>query len=341
MTPPKIVGIGYLEYYYVPTDEEWLRIKLIFIVTMNIYITFISHALYMHLLISNNVTISLTQCVGSDHPIRLLLRPFTFLSDDPSYDAVVFLLSSEGELVTVFGLSPKGCNDLIKHAVESFEYKSFNQDIRDRGCESISKSVYLYGLDGLYVFERIKNLIKSYVEFYYKDDAEVRDDDELQKFIIAYENSLKLLGVKNYKIKLDTTMDLIEFCAQFLFSVMAIHQNIGFNSQYTDIAALYQSATYIRRSELVITPNNITRILPPKSIYYTKWVASASTNLPAPKAINDFSQMSFDAESRKFWVHDYIDTLKNISSEIQSRNLKRDRPFVDFDPSQWNCSASH
>jgi linoleate 9S-lipoxygenase len=88
---------------------------------------------------------------------------------------------------------------------------------------------YPYANDGLEIWGAIKSWVEEYVNFYYKLDAAVADDSELQ----AFWKELVEVGHGDMKdatwwFKMKTRAELIETCTTLIWMASALHAAVNF-----------------------------------------------------------------------------------------------------------------
>jgi len=88
---------------------------------------------------------------------------------------------------------------------------------------------YPYATDGLEIWGAIKSWVEEYVNFYYKLDAAVADDSELQ----AFWKELVEVGHGDLKdatwwFEMKTRAELIETCATLIWMASALHAAVNF-----------------------------------------------------------------------------------------------------------------
>jgi len=88
---------------------------------------------------------------------------------------------------------------------------------------------YPYATDGLEIWGAIKSWVEEYVNFYYKLDADVADDSELQ----AFWKELVEVGHGDFKdatwwFKMKTRAELIETCTTLIWMASALHAAVNF-----------------------------------------------------------------------------------------------------------------
>ncbi|MCI22154.1 lipoxygenase, partial [Trifolium medium] len=113
-------------------------------------------------------------------------------------------------------------NDLIKRGV-AVEDPSSPYGLR------LLINDYPYASDGLEIWAAIKSWVEEYVIFYYKSDADIARDSELQEFW----KELVEVGHGDMKnatwwFKMQTRKDLIETCTILIWIASVLHASVNF-----------------------------------------------------------------------------------------------------------------
>ncbi|XP_065813787.1 polyunsaturated fatty acid lipoxygenase ALOX15B-like [Labrus bergylta] len=169
---------------FFPTDSEydWLMAK-IFVRSAD----FNFHELNIHLLrthlLAEVFAVSLLRNVPMVHPLYKLLIPHTRYSLQINLMARNRLISKDGTFTKYTACGGEGMFTILKRSMASMTYSSLciPDDIAERGMEAVPN--YYYRDDGLKLWDIIHKFVKGILNCYYKSDADVEKDSELQKWI--------------------------------------------------------------------------------------------------------------------------------------------------------------
>ncbi|KAM4603992.1 polyunsaturated fatty acid lipoxygenase ALOX15B-like isoform 3-T3 [Polymixia lowei] len=169
---------------FFPTDSEydWLIAK-IFVRSAD----FNEHQLNVHLLrthlLAEVFAVSLLRNLPMVHPLYKLLVPHTRYNLQINYLARLLLISPKGVFTQFAASGGEGMFTILKTALSSLTYSSLciPEDIAERGMDSVPN--FYYRDDGLKLWDIIQRFVQGVLGHYYKTDAEVQQDSELQKWI--------------------------------------------------------------------------------------------------------------------------------------------------------------
>uniref|UniRef100_A0A671X1F7 Lipoxygenase domain-containing protein n=1 Tax=Sparus aurata TaxID=8175 RepID=A0A671X1F7_SPAAU len=169
---------------FFPTDSEydWLMAK-IFVRSAD----FNMHELNAHLLrthlVAEAFTVSLMRNVPMVHPLYKLLIPHTRYTLQINIMARLLLISKTGVFTKVAASGGEGMITILKRSMSSMTYSSLciPEDIAERGLEDVPN--FYYRDDGLRLWDIINRFVQGVLGYYYKNDAEVKQDSELQMWI--------------------------------------------------------------------------------------------------------------------------------------------------------------
>ncbi|XVE63008.1 hypothetical protein DITRI_Ditri06bG0165200 [Diplodiscus trichospermus] len=253
---------GCVSKVYTPTKDGvegsiWELAKAYVAVNDSGYHQLISHWLNTHAVIEPFVIATHRQ-LSVVHPIHKLLQPHFLDTMYINASARQTLINAGGVLeMTVYP---------AKYAMEmsAVVYKSWNfleqalpADLKKRGIAiddrnsphglSLLIKDYPYAVDGLEIWFAIEEWVKNYCSFYYRTDAMVQQDKELQ----AWWKELREKGHGDLKDepwwpKMQTLQDLIHSCTIIIWVASALHAAVNF-AQYPYAGYLPNRPTISRR----------------------------------------------------------------------------------------------
>ncbi|KAJ3611003.1 hypothetical protein NHX12_021019 [Muraenolepis orangiensis] len=116
----------------------------------------------------------------------------------------------------------------LKRATDSLTYTSLCicDDIEERGLEKVAN--FYYRDDGVKMWNIINKFVRGVLGYYYKNDSDVKQDPELQKWVEdIFEHGF--LSNENSKIpkELKTVEELVKYVTMVIFTVSAQHSAVN------------------------------------------------------------------------------------------------------------------
>ncbi|XP_036955707.1 polyunsaturated fatty acid lipoxygenase ALOX15B-like isoform X2 [Acanthopagrus latus] len=218
---------------FFPTDSEydWLMAK-IFVRSADFNI----HELNVHLLrthlLAEVFTVSLLRNVPMVHPLYKLLIHHTRYTLQINILARLLLISKTGVFTKYAASGGEGMITILRRSMSSMTYSSLciPDDIAERGLEDVPN--FHYRDDGLRLWDIISRFVQGVLGHYYKNDAEVKQDSELQKWIsdifVHGFLSKKSTGIPQ---SFTSVAELVKFVTMVIFTSSAQHAAVS-SGQY-------------------------------------------------------------------------------------------------------------
>ncbi|KAF0711640.1 Aste57867_5163 [Aphanomyces stellatus] len=108
----RVVKIVRQKVTYCPGDDGWEYVKMAFRGSLVTKITAVEHLLGLHGIVGNYVATASREQLPPDHPLRRLLKPFTFRAVEVVLAATRSLFSTKGSLHRAYALSETGMTDV-------------------------------------------------------------------------------------------------------------------------------------------------------------------------------------------------------------------------------------
>jgi len=290
---PQGDSFGPVSKVYLPATEGveasiWLLAKAYVVVNDSCYHQLVSHWLNTHAVVEPFI-IATNRHLSVVHPIHKLLLPH--YRDTMNINALArnVLVNAEGIIESTFLWGNYAMEmSAVVYKDWVFPDQGLPNDLIKRGVAVADPSApygirlliedYPYASDGLEIWTAIKTWVGEYVNFYYKSDAAIAQDAELQ----AFWKELVEVGHGDLKnatwwFKMQTRAELIEASTILIWIASALHAAVNFGqypyggyilnrptksrrfmpekgtSEYDDLAKNYEKA-YLR----TITPKNDT-----------------------------------------------------------------------------------
>uniref|UniRef100_A0A3Q3GCI4 Arachidonate 12-lipoxygenase, 12R-type-like n=1 Tax=Labrus bergylta TaxID=56723 RepID=A0A3Q3GCI4_9LABR len=311
---------------FFPTDSEydWLMAK-IFVRSAD----FNEHQLNVHLLrthlLAEVFAVSLLRNVPMVHPLYKLLIPHTRYTLQINFMARLALISETGGMITI-----------LKRSLSSMTYSSLclPDDIAERGMISVPN--YHYRDDGLKLWDIIHKFVKGVLCHYYKTDAEVHQDSELQKWIQdIYEHGF-----------LSQSLDeLIKFVTMVIFTCSGQHSAVN-SGQYDYGGWMPNTPMTLQRAPPTTkgTTSEATMLqtLPDVNVTVqgmsTLWLLSKQSSDFV--ALGQFAEDHFCEEIPSKLIKDFQGQLEILSTVLKTRNKSLEVPYTYMDPALLENSVA-
>ncbi|XP_058745333.1 linoleate 9S-lipoxygenase-like [Vicia villosa] len=241
---PQADSFGPVSKVYLPAKEGveasiWFLAKAFVVVNDATYHQLCSHWLNTHAVVEPFI-IATNRHLSVVHPIHKLLLPH--YRDTMNINALArnVLVNAEGIIESTF------LGGAYSVEMSSFVYKDWvfteqglTHDLLKRGVAVEDPASphglrlliedYPYASDGLEIWDAIKSWVEEYVNFYYKSDAAVAQDYELQ----AFWKEVVEVGHGDLKdatwwFKMQTRAELIEACTILIWIASALHAAVNF-----------------------------------------------------------------------------------------------------------------
>jgi linoleate 9S-lipoxygenase len=235
----------------------WQLAKAYVVVNDACYHQLMSHWLNTHCAIEPFI-IATNRCLSVVHPIHKLLQPH--YRDTMNINALArsSLISAAGIIEQAF-LPGEYAVEMSSVVYKDWVFpdQALPADLIKRGLAVEDPSAphglrlvikdYPYAVDGLEVWHAIKTWVKDYVTLYYKTDAEIQRDPELQEF---WKEAVEI-GHGDHKDKpwwplMNSIDELVESCSIIIWLASAFHAAVNFG-QYPFGGLILNRPTMTRR----------------------------------------------------------------------------------------------
>ncbi|KAL3999916.1 metalloproteinase inhibitor 2 [Sarotherodon galilaeus] len=319
---------------FLPTDSEydWLLAK-IFVRSADFNFYEVSvHLLRTHLL-AEVFTVSLLHNLPMLHPLYKLLMPHTRYTLQINVLARQLLISKTGVLTRFAASGGKGVITILQKSLSSLTYSSLciPDDIAERGLKDVPN--FYYRDDGLKLWEIIFRFVKEILTSYYKTDAEVQKDSELQKWIQdIYEHGFLSQASTGIPQKFSTVDEMVKFVTMVIFTCSAQHSAV--NSGQYDFGAWMPNSPVT----LQLPPPTKKGKASEKSMLDTFPDIQTTVHgmavmwLLSKQSSDSYPEEHFTEEVPCQKIKDFQVQLKRLSAEIKARNSGLDLPYTYLDP---------
>uniref|UniRef100_A0AAV2MFN6 Lipoxygenase n=1 Tax=Knipowitschia caucasica TaxID=637954 RepID=A0AAV2MFN6_KNICA len=214
---------------FVPTDTkyDWLLAKTFVRAADFMAQGQNRHLLRTHLL-SEVFSVSLLRNFPRVHPLYKLLVPHTRYTLHINIRARERLISKDGILAQNSACGADGIITILQRALSSVTYSSLcvPDNIKERGVEKVPN--YYYRDDALKLWDIMHRFVTGVIKHYYKNDAEVKDDSELQAYIKEiFEYGFLSETESGIPQTFCTVDELVKFVTMVIFNSSAQHTAVN------------------------------------------------------------------------------------------------------------------
>uniref|UniRef100_A0A671TZE0 Hydroperoxide isomerase ALOXE3-like n=1 Tax=Sparus aurata TaxID=8175 RepID=A0A671TZE0_SPAAU len=332
---------------FFPTDSEydWLIAK-IFVRSADFNV----HELNVHLLrthlLAEVFTVSLLRNVPMVHPLYKLLIPHTRYTLQINILARLLLISKTGVFTKFSASGGEGMITILKRSMASMTYSSLciPEDIAERGLKDLPN--FNYRDDGLRLWDIINRFVQEVLGYYYKNDAEVKQDSELQKWISdIFVHGF--LSKKNTGIPQSFTSvtELVKFVTMVIFTCSAQHAAVN-SGQYDFDGWMPNAPTSLQRPPPTKkgTTNEATMLDTFPDVNATVhgmavvWLLSKQSTDFAP--LGHYPKNHFTEETPCKLIKKFQERLEEFEASVKARNGILEVPYTYLIPSEVENSVA-
>ncbi|XP_041641560.1 polyunsaturated fatty acid lipoxygenase ALOX15B-like [Cheilinus undulatus] len=332
---------------FYPSDSEydWLMAK-IFVRSAD----FNYHELDIHLLrthlLAEVFAVSLLRNLPMVHPLYKLLIPHTRYTLQINLMARNLLISETGAFTLYTASGGQGVLTILNRSMASMTYSSLciPDDIAERGVGSVPN--YYYRDDGLRLWDIIHSFVQGILSYYYKNDAEVEKDSELQKWIsdIFVEGFLSnaATGIPQ---NFTTVAELVKFVTMVIFVSSVQHAAVN-SGQYDYGGWMPNAPTTLQLPPPTTkgTTSEATMLQTLPDINATVhgmavlWLLSRKSSDFVP--LGHYPEEHFCEEIPCKLIEDFQGKLEVQSLTIKVRNKSLEVPYTYLDPTEEENSVA-
>ncbi|XP_070768794.1 polyunsaturated fatty acid lipoxygenase ALOX15B-like [Enoplosus armatus] len=324
---------------FLPTDSEydWLMAK-IFVRSAD----FSEHQLNVHLLrthlLAEVFAVSLLRNVPMVHPLYKLLIPHTRYTLQINYMARNLLISETGIFTKFAASGGEALNTILKRSLSSLTYSSLciRDDIAERGMEDVPN--FYYRDDGVMLWDIIHRLVKGVLGHYYKSDAEVCQDSEVQKWIQdIFEHGFLSQECTGIPQRFCTTEELVKFVTMVIFTCSGQHSAVN-SGQFdyggwmpnTPISLQHPPPTKKGTASKATMLQTLPDVNTTAQGMAAMWLLSKQSSDFVP--LGHYPEEHFTEEVPCKLIKDFQGELDILSVVLKTRNKRLEVPYTYMDP---------
>ena len=317
----------------------------------------VAHLGDCHLIIEPMVVAAHRQLSGQ-HPLLKLLIPHFRFTININDDAIHSLIIPGGVVATNVGPSIEDTLRMVGDAHRAWRWDENNPDrvFALRGVDKLAQ--FPFRDDTLPLWQAIKKYVSAYLRLYYRNDQDVRDDNELQGWVWELTapqycgfqglGGLTATGDEKRPWRLDSLDYLIEMVALIIYTAGPQHASVNY-AQYPLMSYMPSVAGTIyrpapARSTRIDSEAECMRWYPPLDValytfLFEFLLSSVQFDTFGHYEHNPRDPYFNDARVQPL-VADLQAELSLIETEIRKRNLSRPMPYPFQLPSQIPNSIS-
>ncbi|KAM9328510.1 hydroperoxide isomerase ALOXE3-like [Pholidichthys leucotaenia] len=296
-----------------------------------------SHLLRTHLL-AEVFTMALLRNLPMVHPLYKLLMPHTRFTLQINYLARQLLISPDGVYTNFAASGGPGVVEILRRSLASMTYRSLciPDDIADRGMKDLPN--YFYRDDGLKLWKIINRFVQKIVGHYYKTDALVTGDADLQRWIKSiFEHGFLKHAESGIPQKFSTVAEVVKFVTMVIFTCSAEHSAVN-TGQYDYGGFMPNSPSSLQlppptkkgMSNEMSLLNTLPAVNTTVNALSTVWLLSKQSIADYP--LGQYPRGYFTEEFPLQAIKDFQADLSKLSSDIETRNLQLELPYTYLDP---------
>ena len=305
-----------------PGDPDWPHAKFAWRSSVFVGLTVSDHLWGLHLRLGNEMVNATRECLRIDHPVRLLLKPYSFRTVAINHRAANVLVVERGLPHRAFGLTYEGLCGLLLDGERDARLRPFPALLAQRGTDDLPD--FPFAEDGLALYAVFRDYISAYLQLYLPTDAALGADAELVRWWEA------LGPIRCDDQPLHRLEQLTAALTAFVFSVAGLHEHMGALTEY------------------LIDPSFVSGRLRPGDVMGDQqgtvlaMLLMSGSGLAQPALMSDFSHLlPYERAEEVLEVYrTYQLALSQLSVEIGRRNGRRAHPYESMNPAILKCSVS-
>ncbi|XP_044201131.1 hydroperoxide isomerase ALOXE3-like [Thunnus albacares] len=191
---------------------------------------------------------------------------------------------------------------------------------------------------GLRLWDIIHRFVQGLLGHYYKNDAEVQKDSELQSWIQQiFEHGFLSKDSAGFPRNFNTVAELVKFVTMVIFTCSCQHSAVN-SGQYDYGGWMPNTPTSLQQppptTKGTTSKATMLQTFPDISTTVhgmaTLWLLSRQYSDFIP--LGHYPNKHFTEEIPRKWIHDFQEDLKRLSDDIKARNKSLDIPYTYLDP---------
>ncbi|KAL4159134.1 hypothetical protein PRNP1_004905 [Phytophthora ramorum] len=229
------------------------------------------------------ICVELYRALAEKHPVRALLLRHFALDFGLEQQAGVVLFNTSTPLDKTFGIGAAGCVRLLEDARTRISLlDDVYSDVKGRGIHHLPHKYALYGK--LHA-DAISRFVSSFLDVYYRDDAAVLTDVELQQWAAA---CAKVPHLHDFPANFDGKKRLHQLLTRLIFQSAVKHHAMNGEVTWTTVAMPFSAAALwkplpSRKERDGHAKIDVFSYLQPRELFPVMVFLSALFNRPRPE----------------------------------------------------------
>jgi arachidonate 15-lipoxygenase len=313
----------------------WLAAKIFAQIADGNHHILYTHATRIHYVMEAIIMASRRQLYKS-HPLYVLLNPHLQYTLNVNHQHT-FLKDRKGRpgrFGELFAGDYDATIQCMANGMTSFNFRAsaFPNDIANREVDN-PDLFYPYRDDGILLWNAIQSFVKEYVDLYYKSEADVTGDYEIQAW--ANDISAQDRGrIPGFPAKFESKQELTETLGHIIFLCTAFHSCIHFNQyKYPGFVPNMPYSAYApppMGKNTGIDAAELLKFQPAFRAAYSQTWTYFLTNFRVNR-IGQYPLQQFDPEARDA-ITRFRNQLEEIEEQIDRRNNNRSVTYDRMNP---------
>ena len=308
-----------------PGDPSWEHAKWAWRTSLFTAVTLVDHLGATHYSFSNLLVRISRETLPPDHPVRRLLKAFTYGAVAINRDAARTLSNHRGIAHRLFAFTYESLVRLLLHGVEMQRFRTFPDSIAAMRVEALGDR-FLYAADGLALYAVFNRYVDEYLQVYFTSNQLVEDGA-----LRAFWRRLNDLAPAFALGALTHAGQVKDLFTQFMFTVTGNHAHVGGVVDY-----LFDPAFMGARIRPALAESDVQSTLQALNL-------TVLTGLRQPMLIGSYQHLLLDGPRHSDAVgtfERYQSDLEALAERIEDRNTHIEQPFQTFNPRILDTSVS-
>lgn len=281
-----------------PGDPDWPLARELALCAATTHMSLVRHFCWTHLIGSSALAIATRNCLPGDHPVRRLLWPHTYGTQDSNLLATKSQLTPGGDFEAIFSFTYRGLCGLFDDSHDGFNLARLHPkwDVERRGLLGGGFALPVHD-NRQELFEVMYRHARNYLGHYYASDDNLRQDpyygcwvQELKRLIPH--GTQELLGA------VPTLQSAAHLIAAFIFLESVEHESLGTNLWNYQLWPHVQPVRVYRNGQRL-----------PLDVYQRLVNSNFILNVHRTNLLEDFSYLALDSAG--------ADAMRQFSAELQ------------------------
>jgi len=318
---------------YTPNDppNDWLMAKFILGNADFGYFQAITHYVRAHL-VCEPVVIATNRTLPSNHPVYKILKPHTKYHIGVNVIGRTNLFNPKGMVIKIGPVDYDTSIELMARFYKKFKYEDLDvrawlKQRKIPGADVLPE--YYYRDDSLALWDAIETFVGEVLKHYYKTDADVASDEELQRWAKEIDNE-GYSNMNKFPTKIDSIEQIVRLVTIFIANGVLHHTVVNF-AQYESFAFVPMAPACILKTppgwdkkpveKGKLTDKDLMEMLPTRGIT-VKQIAQMyilSQFTPSVEVLGDYYEFYFVEKSILEAKAKFQKRLKEIGVKIEKR----------------------